>query len=200
MKKHIYTLFLLLATAYSAVATNHLVSVSNFSFTPAALTVTVGDTVTWVLVSGSHTTTSILTPAGAPTWDSPLNSGTQMFSYQVLVAGNYSYVCVPHQSMGMTGMITANSATGIQSISEPQLNFVVKPGQKLLLTIDLPRTSALQLSVHDLLGRTVNSNGMTNQPAGRQEYEVDLAGNPYGYYFVRLVAGDNVLTRRFLLQ
>jgi plastocyanin len=200
MKKHIYTLIFLLAGAFTSQATIHIVNVSSNQFTPSALTVTVGDTVSFVWVSGFHTTTSTITPPGAPPWDAQITSSTPVYNVVILVAGTYSYVCVPHQSMGMTGTITANTSVGIAQITEPQLNVAIRPGQKLVLTVDLPKSSAVQLSIHDLLGRTVNSNSIMNQAAGKQEYEMELSGNPYGYYFVRLVAGDNVLTRRFLLQ
>jgi len=69
----------------------------------------VGDTVKWVWISGSHTTTSTSVPTDAASWDSPINSSNTSFSYKVTVAGAYDYKCTPHAAMGMVGSFTANS-------------------------------------------------------------------------------------------
>jgi plastocyanin len=96
-----------------AFATKHVVNVQNFSFTPASIpNVQLGDTIRWVWLSGSHTTTSTTIPSGAATWDSPLNSSNTSFEYKVVVAGTFNYKCTPHASMGMTGSFsTASAAT-----------------------------------------------------------------------------------------
>src|ERR1051325_7986892 len=74
----------------------HMITVQNYAFTPNVLTVSVGDTIEWVWVNGSHTTTSSTIPAGALAWDQILNSTSQTFDYIVLVPGIYNYVCTFH--------------------------------------------------------------------------------------------------------
>jgi plastocyanin len=62
-------------SAFTALATKWTVTVQNFSFNPSSLpNVAVGDTIKWVWVSGSHTTTSSTIPGGAVSWDQPINS------------------------------------------------------------------------------------------------------------------------------
>lgn len=112
MKSKIYTLTALLLLTVSAMninafATIHTIQSGNFFFNPSSLNVLVGDTVKWVNIAGSHTTTSSTIPAGAATWDAPLNSTTPTFSYKVTVEGIYNYVCTPHVAMGMVGSFTA---------------------------------------------------------------------------------------------
>ncbi len=104
---------LFLATVYAIqlLATTHTVQVSNFSFTPSNVNAVVGDTMHWVWVGGSHTTTcdgSIYTvlPAGAPSWNSSINSGNPTFDYVITVAGSYTYKCTPH-APSMVGTINA---------------------------------------------------------------------------------------------
>ncbi|PKP15868.1 MAG: hypothetical protein CVU06_15750, partial [Bacteroidetes bacterium HGW-Bacteroidetes-22] len=88
--------------------TKHIVNVQNFSFSPASITnVQVGDTIRWVWVSGTHTTTSSSIPAGASTWDSPITSSVTSYEYRVMNAGVYNYVCTPHAAGGMVGSFTA---------------------------------------------------------------------------------------------
>jgi plastocyanin len=102
----------LLFFSSSSFCTNHVVTVQNFSFFPAAVNAIVGDTITWQWVDGSHTTTcdgvfpGTSLPPGASTWDSPINSSATTFEYIIQVVGNYNYVCVPH-SPNMAGMILA---------------------------------------------------------------------------------------------
>lgn len=90
-----------------AQATVHTVNASGTSFNPNSLNVFVGDTIRWAHVSGSHTTTSTTIPAGAATWNSPLNVSNPTFEYHVTVAGVYNYKCIPHESFGMIGSFTA---------------------------------------------------------------------------------------------
>ena len=51
------------------------IDASNYIFTPdTLLDVYVGDTIRWVWIEGSHTTTSKTIPDGAVSWDSPLKA------------------------------------------------------------------------------------------------------------------------------
>ena len=90
-------------------ATTHTVQVANFSFSPNSVNATVGDTMIWQWVSGSHTTTSTAVPGGASSWDSPITSSSQTFKYVLTVAGTYNYDCTIH-SATMTATITVAAA------------------------------------------------------------------------------------------
>lgn len=80
------------------------ITMSSSAFSPSTKTVSVGTTVTWTNNSGVvHTVTS----------DSPsteLNSGDigngGSYSHTFNTPGTFSYHCVYHQAMGMTGSIT----------------------------------------------------------------------------------------------
>lgn len=91
----------------SAHATIRTINASGTSFNPNTLNVFVGDTIRWVRINNSHTTTSTTIPVGAASWDSPLNASTTTFEYPVTVAGVYNYKCIPHEAFGMTGTFTA---------------------------------------------------------------------------------------------
>ncbi|MGE5457176.1 MAG: plastocyanin/azurin family copper-binding protein, partial [Methanococcaceae archaeon] len=79
-----------------AFAVKHVVNVQNYAFVPANLNVQVGDTIRWVWINGSHTTTSTTIPVGAPAWDEPINSSNTFYEYRVSVVGVYNYLCTPH--------------------------------------------------------------------------------------------------------
>ncbi|MEO8149831.1 MAG: T9SS type A sorting domain-containing protein [Bacteroidia bacterium] len=114
MKKNYNKLMLLLCAVtigLQTYATQITVQVSNYQFAPANVNAFVGDTMHFVWVSGTHTTTcdgsnGSTFPVGAPTWDSPITSGAPTFDYTITVAGAYHYVCIYH-APGMAGNITA---------------------------------------------------------------------------------------------
>ena len=119
MKKFVLLPLVITLMTISSKATIHIVQVSNFQFSPANVTdVFVGDTMRWVWVSGSHTTTDdnatykgspTSLPAGASSWNSNINSASTTFDYMVTVAGVYNYLCQPHAA-GMKASFTASNA------------------------------------------------------------------------------------------
>lgn len=111
--KKVFIFLILLHASFSLSATEFTVQVSNFQFTPSALTISLGDVVKFVWVNGSHTTTSATIPAGAAAWDKPMNSGSTVFSYTPTVTGLYNYICTPHEAFGMIGTITVDATTPV---------------------------------------------------------------------------------------
>jgi plastocyanin len=105
-KAYLFVAFLL--AAHYLFATNHIVTVADFQFTPKDINVNVGDSVTWQWSSGVHTTTSKTIPVGASSWDDPMTASSTTFTYKVTVAGVYDYVCTLHEAFGMIGSITAS--------------------------------------------------------------------------------------------
>jgi plastocyanin len=94
---------------------------SSYYFDPVGLYVEPGDTVKWVIESGSHSTTSYsqgnpnasntLIPKGADGWDSGvIDSGS--FSHTFTTTGTYDYYCIPHKTLGMVGRIVCGSPGG----------------------------------------------------------------------------------------
>jgi plastocyanin len=89
----------------------HTVQVGNFYFNPASINnVNPGDTIRWVWVAGSHTTTSSTIPAGAASWDELITSSNTTYEYIPVNEGTYNYVCTPHIGMGMVGNFTVVAA------------------------------------------------------------------------------------------
>ena len=93
-------------------------------FQPAAITVARGTTVTWINSGQApHTVTDdpgkaakpsdAVLPSGAQAWDSGLHGGLlnsgQSFSYTFDMPGDYTYFCIPHESLGMVAHIRVTS-------------------------------------------------------------------------------------------
>ena len=100
----------------SKVHTVQMVSSEKASFfDPDRLHIQIGETVRWILQSGTHTTTSyhpaffkkpLRIPEKATPWHSGvLKDAGQIFELKFDVEGVYNYYCTPHQSLGMEGII-----------------------------------------------------------------------------------------------
>lgn len=110
------------ASAVASPATAAIVKMTDqLQFEPPAVTVAVGETVTWINESAmAHTATDdpaknpvaqtypeyAQLPDGAAPWDSGLLQEGQSFSYTFTVPGTYDYFCIPHVLSGMRGTIT----------------------------------------------------------------------------------------------
>ena len=87
------------------------VAVDDFFFEPRNVAIPVGETVTWTVVNGFHSTTSGVdsndSNAGA-VWDSPwlFPGGQETYSYTFTTPGVYEYFCRVHDSLDMKGKVT----------------------------------------------------------------------------------------------
>lgn len=106
-------------TAAAAVATTPTIvkMTDTYKFDPASITITKGTTVEWQVTGAQpHTVTDdpakamdkshTVLPNGAEAWDSGLINPGQSFKHTFTVVGEYSYICIPHEAMGMIGKIT----------------------------------------------------------------------------------------------
>ena len=96
------------AASPALAATSSVSATSNFRFSPATVTVHVGDTVVWSNPTGTaHTVT-----ANSGTFNSGnLNPG-QSFSHTFTTPGTYAYHCTYHVSLGMVGTIVVLGGSG----------------------------------------------------------------------------------------
>lgn len=103
---------------------------NEYYFEPIGLHVELGETVTFVNESGSHSSTAYhervdaagttRIPDGAEPWDSGTLSGeSETFEHTFDTAGSYDYFCVPHRSMEMVGRIVVGDPGGPAEGSMP---------------------------------------------------------------------------------
>lgn len=106
-------LALALAPGGTARGATHTVDIVDFAFSPATLTITAGDTVTWTNLDAiEHTATST---SGA--FDSGLLGQGQSFSLTFTTPGTYDYLCTPHPTM--TGQIVVVAAAAPTPTAAP---------------------------------------------------------------------------------
>lgn len=90
------------------------VGLAGLSFTPATITIRVGDTIHWNF-NGSHNVVSgtsctadnkFCSPANADCANAMLMAPGDSYDHAFTEAGDFPYFCIPHCAMGMTGTIT----------------------------------------------------------------------------------------------
>ncbi|MFL6106298.1 MAG: cupredoxin family copper-binding protein, partial [Marmoricola sp.] len=105
------------AAAVSPAASSATVMIKNYAFSPAALTVKVGTTVTWTnMDTAPHTVT---VSSGPVKFSSPNLQKGQSFTYTFTKAGTYSYYCAVHPDMTATVTVTGSGSTPVTPTPAP---------------------------------------------------------------------------------
>ncbi len=206
MNKLIFTAIFFLIFILARTYTNtQVISVGSMTFTPSTASVTVGDTIKWVWVERFHTTTSTAVPAGAVTWDAPIDSTHPSFIYVVAVAGQYNYRCNFHYLMGMVGTFNA-SPIGIINITsntpekfELYQNYPNPFNPTTNIEFDIAEDGFVSLKVFDVTGREIES--LVHENLQKGTYRVDWSGTGItsGVYFYTLKTLNFSETKRMML-
>ena len=142
----VFALGALLQFAGRAAAANQSVTIADFMFTPASVTVNVGDTVTWSNSGpAAHTTT-----ADGGAWDSGRLAAGGTFAQTFRTAGTFAYHCSIHPRMvasivvtGGTAPAATTAARAASPATAPAARAMPNTGSAGTPTADLPRMLAL---------------------------------------------------------
>ncbi len=184
------------------------VGVANFQFSPANINATVGDTIKWNWMNGSHTTTCDGTngtsrPSGASQWNSGMNSGTPVFTYVLTAAGSYHYVCLPH-SPDMAGNINA-TISSITQVTELALSYGLSQNYpnpfnpSTSIKFSVPNSSSVTLKIFNTNGQEVQTLVNENLNAGSYKVDWNAVNFPSGVYYYKLQSEGFIQTRKMLL-
>ena len=184
--------------------TTHEVTVSNFSFSPAELTITVGDAVKWTNVSGNH---NVLADDGSFT-SGPVAPAPWEFTHTFTVAGNNPYYCVPHGGpggQGMAGVIVVQNAVSVPEDELLANDFELKQNYpnpfnpSTRINFAIPNSSFVNLKVYDVIGNEIATLVSEEKQAGNYEIDFDATGLPGGIYFYQIKSGSFIETRKMTL-
>ncbi len=186
-------LFLFSLLAYSQ--TTHIVDVSNFQFTPANLSVSVGDTVEWINQGGFH---SVVADNNSFTSGA---ASTSAWSYKFVfnTAGNFPYYCSIHggpNGQGMSGSITVQNTTGVLHNNLTANNFELKQNYpnpfnpSTNISFSLPAPGHVKLDLFNFLGKKIATLINMDESKGIYNFQFEASsingGLPSGIYFYRL--------------
>jgi plastocyanin len=195
-------LFFLASNAYSQ--TTHIVEASGFVFNPSDLTIINGDTVKWVWISETHTTTSD-NPGGFEHWDAPLDQNHLNFSIVFTHDGTFTYHCTFHVSLGMIGKITVQEPTSILFNNSVPNNFDLEQNYpnpfnpSTTINYAVPTAGLVTIKVFDILGKEIAALVNERKTAGNYAVDFNAINLPSGVYFYRMQAGSFASTKKFVL-
>jgi plastocyanin len=109
-----------------AVAATRAVAISGFAFSPASVTINVGDRVTW---TNSDAVAHTATATGGAFDTGDIGQG-QSASVRFTKAGTYAYYCTPHPSMTGTIRVRAASGGGTPTIPPTDTVALVVPADR----------------------------------------------------------------------
>lgn len=158
---------LLSCAALSAEAQNTISTLNNSTFSPPQLTIELGESVTFN-VSGAHTATQVSEETWMDDDNTPLPGGFDYSAgtheYTPTEIGTIYFVCQPHASMGMKGMIIVESTTDIEETGISAFRIYPNPVADQV-NIEAAGTNEFQLidvQGREVMRRTVNANDRIN--------------------------------------
>ena len=173
----------LLAGGNLRAATNH-VAFGSFFFNPKSLTINVGDTVIWSGPAGSHSVTG--RPGSDPLCGSAVGISTCTHTFST--AGTFPYICIPHQGLGMTGIVSVVTATMV-----PPSVSITNPADGAVFAA--PADIAIEAKALDTDGSVTNvqffGNGALLGAETTNPFSIMASNLVEGNYALAAVAFDN---------
>lgn len=181
--------------------TKHTIGISGFTFDPAELIISVGDTVQFN-GSSDHPVLQV----NADTWNSngdtplvggfsfPSGTGLKVFNNE----GTYYYICENHVSSGMKGKITVSTTT---NINEPnisrEISIFPNPLDKENLSISYPDiiNSEIEIYIYDLTGKVRIAK---TEEASNGKMNIDCSVLIPGIYIVQVKADKRITSSKLV--
>ncbi|HUL45123.1 MAG TPA: T9SS type A sorting domain-containing protein [Bacteroidota bacterium] len=209
MKRSVLLFFLLLCVPLSGNAVTHTINNSGYTFTPASVTINLGDTVSFVLAS-IHFAVEV----DQTTWNADGNTSNGGFTTDVgggmvvlSQVGTYYYVCGYHYSLGMKGMISVVEPTGVNDPGHPlpqryelAQNYPNPFNPSTVISFDLPAESQVKLTVVNTQGSVVATLVDGEMPGGSHSIRWSAANFASGLYFYTMEATSRVDSRLVFRQ
>ncbi|MBI2967674.1 MAG: T9SS type A sorting domain-containing protein [Bacteroidetes bacterium] len=196
MRQLLYFTGFLTVMAFELQSATVTVNNSGFTFNPAAITISEGDTVIFSLASAHNTievSQSTWNANGSTALPGGFSTGFGGGMVTGLTAGTHYYVCQPHAGTGMKGTIIVNPATGLQDVKAPtqDINLFPVPGKNIIY-FALPGNpdSDLNLTIYDINGRVWNSD-LQPKISPDNKMMINIPGLLPGIYFIRISDGIN---------
>lgn len=205
--KKIYSVLLLSIFAIGMKATSYTITTSGFSYSPATLTVTVGDVVT-ISASGSHPLAEVSqatwNAAGTATLSTGFGNKTSAYTFTITSANDIYYVCTNHVSMGMKGMITV-STVGVKEVTDAISNISLFPNpakNQFSVKFNSTDNGNVSAKIYSICGQEIESLVMNKEfNSGVTTLNFDLQNRiPAGVYFVQLNYNSKKVTRKLIID
>lgn len=204
MKK--YLLFILLAAfGYAGFSATFTINNSGVTFTPDAITISVGDNVNFS-IGNSHNAVEVSRATYNANENTPLSGGFSVpfgggaVPVDNLTAGIHYYVCTPHAGLGMKGTITVLETTGVaKNTTKSGISIYPNPSNgSFQLKLDNSLSSKkYDLGIYTLKGEKVYAQSDIQQ---KSITEIEILDLPKGVYIVRLYGRKENYYKKIVIQ
>lgn len=187
MKKQMLLSMLLVLLSMSTFATVWTINNSGNTFSPSSITINPGDSVRFVIASNHNvlevsqsTYNSNGTTALSGGFSLPFGGGLVLPSS--LTVGTHYFVCTPHASMGMKGMIIVTNTTEISETSI--INNVVVFPNPATTVLNLTLTDNVQnlfYEIVDIKGTLISEGYISGNSAS-----IDISRFPRGLFLISM--------------
>jgi plastocyanin len=208
MKKLLLVCIFMVSFVGVSFATKHTVtSTADFTFSPATLSIAVGDTVVFSLGS-IHNAVQV----DKATWDAngntplgggfstALGGGTVPFASEAIVY----YVCSPHAFRGMKGIILVGNVSAVSNVNNesPLVNVFPNPATTYVtVSYTLNEGSAVSIRLLNSVGMEVGEILHETQGAGQYQTTYSLNGNlAKGAYFIVMNSNQQTYVKSLIIQ
>jgi Plastocyanin len=206
MKKILFTIALL-GYALWANCTTYTITNSNYTFSPSTITIKQGDQINFTLAS-IHDAVEVSQSTWAVNESFPIIGftvpyGGGLVSASALTVGTHYYICEPHATLGMKGMIIVTGTSGVASTKyEKELSVYTNPGT-FALTVELQsgNNQVTEIKLFDISGSLVSVLFKNNIAEGSFTQTFDLSGKVQaGIYFVQISTGAKNYIRKIVMR
>lgn len=206
MKKNLFLIVFYTMITGAVYSAEYTVMNSGNTFSPATLNINIGDTVNFTLgdmhnaVEVSQATYEANGSTSNGGFSLPLGGGSQVFDE----TGTYYYVCTPHASLGMKGIINVASPLATNDVVGIINDFTVFPNPaKDHLTIEFVTGDETHISIgiSDIAGNHIADLSNESYIPGVHQSAYTLSDAlKSGIYFLYLNTGSKTYTQKLIIQ
>ncbi|MCH8032748.1 MAG: T9SS type A sorting domain-containing protein [Bacteroidetes bacterium] len=184
--------------------TSHQVVLTNFEFTDADITISIGDTVVWINNQGFHDVDAD---------DNNFSSGDPAmppwtFVHVFTAKGVNPYFCSVHGGQGgflMSGVVTVMDPVSVSDQNQIVNEFVLEQNYpnpfnpSTIIRYQIAEKSNVILTVYNSIGKEIST--LLNEVKPKGTFTIEFDGNnlPSGIYYLRLQAGNFIDTKKMVL-
>jgi plastocyanin len=194
--KKILQSFVLILTGLTTHATTYTITSPGFTFSPSTITIVSGDNIDFN-IDGIHNVIEVSQATWNANGNTALPGGFQLpfggglLQASELPVGTHYYVCGPHASAGMKGIIIVQNTTGIEEKDlQPQISVFPNPGNGLLTIRSVAGQDIREYFITDQAGRKVFT-GVLNGESTR----ADISRLRQGIYFIQITGQKRTSVR-----
>jgi plastocyanin len=205
--KKIFTLGIIAAIfSIELNAATIVVTNNGFTFSPDSIMVNSGDIISFQ-INSIHNAVQVSKETWNANGNTPLAGGFEVpfggGTVTLTTPGTYYYVCSPHASIGMKGVIVVMQTNSIKDIAINRIpDILVYPNpasEYLKIEFNAPKKERVTLDLIDIIGRNVD-NLYSAQYQGTFSNTFSLPSLPNGKYFLRFNYGNETIVKPIVIK